>query len=45
MFFQTIKKGNGTKGKIIDWETRFVGFFSDDSRYWYLIKYNNGCVE
>lgn len=45
VFSNNKKKGNGIKGKIIDWETRFVGLFSNDSRYWYLIKYNNGCVE
>ena len=33
VFSNNKKKGNGIKGKIIDWETRFVGLFSDDSRY------------
>ena len=39
------RKGIGVKGKIIDWETRIIGLFSNDSKYWYLIRYDNNNVE
>ena len=41
VFKNNKRKGIGVKGKIIDWETRIIGLFSNDSKYWYLIKYDD----
>lgn len=43
--FNNKKQGYARKGKVLDWETRVIGFFSNDSKYWDLVKYDDGSVE